>query len=93
MSGPTGYEAGGARTLLKTIEYTTEAVPPDDYPAQEDVFRDVRAESGIDFALDPSHPLGYTLTNPFTGTNYTVLVPAWGGAPIISGDPPDEGSL
>lgn len=93
MSGPTGFEAGGARTLLKTIEYTIEDVPPADYPAPSNVFSGFRNEHSIPTDGGDPAPVGYTATNPATGTDYTVLTPTWGGPAIIIGSPPGGGSL
>ena len=88
MSGPTGLEPGGARTLIKPVTYINDGVPPAEYPTPANVFSGVRASVGY----EPSGPIfefkTYTFTNPVTNSPYTVVQPLWGGPAFVWGKPP-----
>lgn len=87
MSGPTGYEVGGARQLTKLITYTNDGVPPGNYPSPENVFRETRATARIDTLGAPAFNVGYVTTDPVTGGNLLVIYPTWGAPGAVYPSP------
>lgn len=85
MTAPTGYEPGGARTLVKDYVYTTDALPPANFPTPDGVFGSYRAEAGVPpFGVAPpdsSDPSAVTVLNPVPGSTYQVVTPIWSGQP------------
>ena len=90
MSGPTGLEPGGARTLIKPIVYVYNGVPEESYTPPATLFSAPRAQAG--YAPQPFFPFQFTLINPSNNGTYVVIQSSWGGSPIVVGNRPASGS-
>lgn len=78
MSGPTGYEPGGARTLIKLATYTLESVPPGDYPTSGNVFSETRLDAAVLPSDSTAEPFAEIVTDQSTGESFVLIKPSWG---------------